>query len=674
MVYDALRHRYFAIGPTAFGLLSLWQPGQPANEFLAAARAQGLEVDEDELQELAHTLVSQQLAQVNGPQGVEQLKRQHERGRHGWATWLLHHYLFIRVPLWRPDHFLTRTLPWMAPCFDARLLWLVRALGGVGVMLALRQWEHFSATFLHFFSWEGLACYGLTLVLVKSAHELGHAYTARRLGCRVATIGVAFLVLVPVLYTDTTDAWRLRSARERLRIVTAGVRVELHLALLATFLWALLPEGPLRSAAFFVATTSWVTSLMVNLSPFMRFDGYFALCDVLRAGNLQPRAFAMARWQMREWLFGLDDPAPEPLPPLRRWLFIGYAYATWIYRLFIFVGIALLVYHYAFKLLGILLFAVEIGWFIVMPVQSELRAWWALRARLRLNFNLVTALAALAALVALLFVPWQPHLHLPAVLEAGGYRQVFPPERARIAALLVRQDQRVAEGELLVRLEDPTLEQALAQSRRRLELLSLRNERRAGSADELKTLQTLEQQIEEERTRLQALQRKRKLLEVRAPLAGVVSLPQPLEPGQWVEASARLMSVRGEQDARLVGFLAEADLQRVALGAEGTWMGNFGPHTPLRAALTRVDTAALATLPFAELASDHGGPIAARALSGGALRPESALYRVELTLQDDPGAPSQRIPGVLRLRGKPRSLAEEYFTAAAAALVRESSF
>src|SRR5690606_11708462 len=124
-------------------------------------------------------------------------------------------------------------------------------------------------------SLEGFLLYGLTLVLVKSAHELGHALVSQRLGCRVASMGVAFLVMFPVLYTDTTDAWKLQSRRDRLRIVTAGVRTELYLALIATFLWGVLPDGSLRSAAFFIATTSWVTSVLVNISPFMRFDGYY---------------------------------------------------------------------------------------------------------------------------------------------------------------------------------------------------------------------------------------------------------------------------------------------------------------------------------------------------------------------------------------------------------------
>ena len=43
---------------------------------------------------------------------------------------------------------------------------------------------------------------------------------------------------------------------------------------------------------------------------------------------------------------------------------IAFAWATWVYRLVLFLGIAVLVYVFFFKVLGLLLFAVEIAWFI----------------------------------------------------------------------------------------------------------------------------------------------------------------------------------------------------------------------------------------------------------------------------------------------------------------------
>ena len=98
----------------------------------------------------------------------------------------------------------------------------------------------------------------------------------------------------------------------------AGISVELALAGLATLAWGLLDDGPLRQAALYLATTGWVLSLALNASPFMRFDGYFLLSDALDFPNLHARAFALARWDLRERLFAFGEEPPEVFAPARQ--------------------------------------------------------------------------------------------------------------------------------------------------------------------------------------------------------------------------------------------------------------------------------------------------------------------------------------------------------------------
>lgn len=113
-------------------------------------------------------------------------------------------------------------------------------------------------------------------------------------------MGVAFLVMMPMFYTDTSGSWKLTLKRQRITIGVAGMLTELALAAWATLACSFLPDGMLRSAAFMLATTTWIMTLAVNLSPLMRFDGYFLLSDTLQVPNLQQRGFAMGRWQLRE--------------------------------------------------------------------------------------------------------------------------------------------------------------------------------------------------------------------------------------------------------------------------------------------------------------------------------------------------------------------------------------
>lgn len=81
----------------------------------------------------------------------------------------------------------------------------------------------------------------------------------------------------------------------------------------------------------------------------------------------------MAKWWLREVLFDLGEPPPEPMNPGRQRAMVGFAVAVWVYRLALFLGIAVLVYHFFIKAVGVLLFVVEIGWFVALPIWNEVK-------------------------------------------------------------------------------------------------------------------------------------------------------------------------------------------------------------------------------------------------------------------------------------------------------------
>ena len=674
LIHDVSRNRFFRLGLDAFRALGQWKAGLAATSFVQQCQAAGIDIDEEDLKGLLQFMMVNQLLQVRDHAAVQRLLEQSQRAKQHWFTWLLHHYLFIRIPLWRPDAFLEKTWPWVARLLRPGVVWTMRAMGALGVLMVLRQWDVFSSTFMHFLSWEGLALYGLTLALVKSAHELGHAYAAKKYGCKVGSIGVAFLLMMPVLYTDTTDAWRLRSHTDRLRIVVAGVVTELHLAMIATFAWSFLPDGPWRSVAFFMATTSWITSLLVNLSPFMRFDGYFALSDLWNAENLQPRAFALARWHMRELLFGLKESIPEILSPWRTRLFIAYAYGTWIYRLLLFVGIAVLVYHFAFKLLGILLFIVEVGWFILLPMKNEIHQWWLRRHAIQLNRQTALTLGALVLLLLTLLVPWRATVPVPGVLLAGDFRPIYAPERGRVLEILVQPGARVNSPTPLILLEQPDLEHAMGQTQRELALVEEKIQRQVGSSRDLQDALVLAQQKEELKTRLLNQQERRQRLTITAPINGIVSRQETLLTGQWVAENAPLMTLRSEQGLRVMALVSADDIHRIHEGAEATWISNL-PGSPVVALrLQRIDRTAVQHLVWPELASEYGGPVPTRKAAQQQLRPEGAWYQLELESTSEQVAPTMQQAGQVQIKAQPESVIGRYWRHAMAIWVRESGF
>jgi len=675
LLHDPPRNRFFRIGWAEFELLRRWEGQGPEGLLTRVNRDTPLRIERTHLEALLQFLSVNQLLAGSGERFLDRLEQRVAQGRIGIGQWLLHHYLFFRIPLARPDGFLERTLPLVGflftPAFFKALL-LLTLLGG---FLISRQWESFKATFLHFQSLEGLLYFGLALSFAKLFHELGHGYAAKRYGLRVPTMGVAFLVMWPVLYTENSDAWRLTERAPRLVIGAAGMMAELAIAALAALSWSFLPDGPLRSAAFLLASSTWILTLLVNLSPFMRFDGYYLLADLLGVENLQERAFALARWRLREFLFGLGRPPPERHPPRMYRILLVYAWSTWIYRFLLFLGIALLVYHFFFKLLGILLMLAEIGWFIARPIANELREWGRMRGELRWNGRSLRSLSLLILGGGLLFVPWQGQLHLPALLEHPQHARLFAPLPGRIAEVLVQEGDPVAAGALLLRLEGPDLDHQIAQAGRKLAELELALQVKSSAQQGLEQRPILVRQRAEAAANLQGLREQRERLLLRAPLAGRVMFLEPtLAPGRWINDKLLLAQIAEPGPVQVRAYVGEEALGRLPLGASG----RFYPETPelptLVVKLSGMDRTGTHWLDSPYLASLYGGPIPARQEANGRVVSEGSIYR--LILEAPAGAPEyDRIQrGQVRLTAAAESLAVSAWRRITAVLLRETGF
>ncbi|MBN3262206.1 HlyD family efflux transporter periplasmic adaptor subunit [Pectobacterium brasiliense] len=673
---DPLRGLYFRIGWAEMAMLSRWPMGNAAQIVTDVNQTSALMLDDSDVQYFNRFLQANSLTRVSGDEALAQFSRQVEQSRVSIWRKLLKNYLFFRIPLWHPDRFLGATLPWVEPFFSRTFLKLTLLVAVLGIFLAGRQWETFKHTFLHFFTLEGAALAGLTLCFTKILHEFGHAYTCKRFGARVATMGVAFLVMMPVLYTDTSGSWKLTRRRQRMAIGGAGMMTELVLAAWATLAWSFLPDGMLRSTAFMLATTTWIMTLAINLSPLMRFDGYFLLSDGLQMPNLQNRGFAIGRWQMREWLFGLGDAPPEHFP---RWLqrtLVGYAFAVWIYRFFLFTGIAILVYHMTFKLLGMLLFAIEIGYFVVMPVVNEVREWSKRRKDYRMNRNMTTTLIVSAVVLLLLMIPWQRGVYAPALLRAEQQSSLYMPVPAMIQRIDVKVGQPVQAGQTLFTLSSDALAHEQKQLERQIATLNWQSTFQVFNKEAAGDHQRVKQEHEAALQKLQVLQRQSEQLTVRAPIDGVVAdMTTPLETGEWLGQGEWLAVVTKPTGGLVEAFVSEKDWQRLRTGAKGTFYLQDVSRSSLPLTIVEIASTATRDLNAApELASTYGGDIATLSDAQRKLHPEQAVYRVLLSLPDDYRAQPQVLRGTVVMDGEAQSLLIRGWKVVSAVLIRELSF
>lgn len=659
VIFDRISNRYFEIGGELRDMLKLWSAGTVDQLRRRLRNELNRTVSDEDINDAIYFLISNALVRDIPGNDYKTMAAKMAAEKKSIFSTMMHSYLFFRIPLFRPDRFLQATWPYVAFLFSRSAVWLYVAFAIVGLYLVSRQWDQFAGTFQFMMSWQGAALYGASLVFVKSVHELGHAYMSVRYRLRVPTIGVAFMVLMPVLYTDTSGAWRLRSRGKRLMIDGAGIFAELALAAIATLLWAFLPDGSLRLCVFAVATTSWVTSLAVNLNPLMRFDGYYILSDTLGFQNLQSRGFEMARWRLRELLFGLGEPAPETLSVRLRRLIVLHAWATWIYRFFLFLGIAILVYAFFIKIVGILLFIVEILWFILLPIWREMKHWWKIRGKIMSSRRLAVTGSILAAFVVLAIIPWSTSISIPAVMTAQQEQSVFAPFPAQVAKVRFRDGDRVAKGDVLVELAAPQLELDLRLANERAALLKNRIGRIGSDDQDRASLIVLANEMSEVGEELKGLSRIKEQLTIRAPFDGVIADMDPeLHAGIWINKEAPLAIVQSSGKPRIKGYVTENNVFRFQAGARAKFIPDNPELEVIPLTVSDVAQASSEKLDEPYLALPYGGSIAIEEARREELRPMVATYAVAMLPAEDAAIqrPQKAVRGVSIVSGEPRSL------------------
>lgn len=668
VIQDSVLNRFYRIGWLEFECLVRWG-GASARQLCDQIRRQtSLRPEPDQVIGFRRFLENHQLVRPDAAM-LERLEAQSRSNPWLTARWWVHHYLFFRVPLLRPQrglNWLARHLDWL---FSRGAAWTVSLLGILGVVLVLQQWDQFRHAVVESISFAGLLSFACALIVAKTFHELGHALVATRLGLKVAHMGIAFVVLWPMLYTDTGESWKLRDARQRLAIASAGIVAELMLAGLATLGWVLAEPGFLRNALLYLATTSWVLSLALNASPFMRFDGYFILSDLLDFPNLHERSFAQARVALRRGLLGLDEPWPEPFSAgQRRWL-IAFAFATWLYRLVLFTVIAIAIYLFFFKALGVVLFAVEIAWFIALPVWREFSVWWSKRAQLSRSRRLwIPAWLGLALL--LLALPWRTEVHGAGVARSQQQLRVFAPYPARLQR--IEPNGPVRRGQVLVALDQPDITAQLLSSEAGLRGVEARLSGLIDDSAGLEQLAALRETLgmRQEQSRAARLEIQR--LELVAPFDGVWRDTDPAwQAGQWVETRESLGVIIDPAHWQVDAYVEPDEVHRLRAGSAVRFFAAGYPR-PIAGRVVEVASTRARQISHPMLASQFQGPLGT-AQDSDTLTPNPPLFHVLVQL-DGPPPGGREIRGDVHIEGERRSPLLHALARLAAVLRREGGF
>ena len=367
--------------------------------------------------------------------------------------------LVLRMKLFDPTRLLDRLAPLATLLGRPSLFALWVAAVGLAGLVAAVNFPQLKADSLRLLATP--SSYALAWIcypVAKFLHEVGHGMAVRRFGGAVHDMGISLLFLTPAPYVDASAANGFASARQRAVVSAAGIMVELALAALAVFAWAVLSPGLVRDTALVVLLICSVSTLLFNANPLLRLDGYHLLCDALQLPNLALRSQA---WWSAQWrrLIGSESALPRGALASgeRKWLAF-YAPASLLYRLGLLLALVLWIGHQSW-LLGWLAGLALLGWLAKVALAALMRSGPGFgparrgppcRRRPR-------SLVAAAAGAALFVVP------APSSVVARGV--VWPPERAQlrpqsggfVEAGMVRDGAAVAAGEVVLTLSDPVL-------------------------------------------------------------------------------------------------------------------------------------------------------------------------------------------------------------------------
>jgi putative peptide zinc metalloprotease protein len=673
-IHDAVRNAFFEIGWLEFALLERWSVAGDAESLVARVGAETtLKVNADDVKDLISFLAQNQLLAAGSTTAAEALSRRRDASKQSWHQQLLHGYLFFRIPVVRPDAFLAKTVGLTDIFFTRGFVLLVLVLLGLDLYLLSREWYSFTEAMGRMLTPAAFLYYAVAVTFSKIIHELAHAYAARRYGVRVPTLGVAFLVLWPFLYTDTGETWKLGDRRKQLVIACAGMGAELVLAVFSTLLWALSPEGAAKNVFFVLASTTWIMTLAVNLSPFMRFDGYFVFSDLIDFPNLHERSGALAKNWLRRTFFRMQEPQPEPtLTPRQRGGLIVFAYITWAYRLTIFLGIAVLVYHMFFKLLGLFLMVLELVWFIAKPVYAELAYLWKQRKEVRIAWR-PAAIFVAVMLAFMWIVPISNTVTAPAILRAQQEHAVYAPFPARIVAVRVADRDEVGADAELVSLEAVDLDVRLKKAEIAIASAQVELARMPASVRLQENYKVMQERLAQALVEKQAVLEEYTRQHLRSPQGGRVrDLAPDLVAGRWVGPRQLLMRVVSDSDLLIEAYVGERQVAAIEPGQ----IVRFYPKLPDRPTLTgevvSVDKSPQKELSRPLLASIYGGDVSVKQGARGALVAQDAVFRVLVRPSGDVAAANAVVHGSVRIDTGFRFVVENFVYRILSVLIRES--
>jgi putative peptide zinc metalloprotease protein len=521
--------------------------------------------------------------------------------------------LFLPVTSWDPDKLLNRLHPYVSWMFTRGFVIFSFLLFVAAAAIIGADFHRISLDTVAFYSFANKTSYDLwtfwlVLFVIGGVHEFGHGMACKHFGGEVHHMGFLLIYFTPAFYTDTTDQYLFPSVAQREWVIFAGIWVELVACALATLAWHVLPPGTLSSdLAYKVILLSALTGIFFNLNPLLKFDGYYALAQWLRMDNLREDAFAYSRAWLQRYVLRQAVELPAASRRQRR-VYALYAPAAFAYSMLVLVIVTLFMNNVFVNHFGAwgYLFTLGIVWLLVRKRLEHIlpalrRSVPQVREQL-MEWNMTrTQKAAFAAVAGLLVLaPLPTTVSSGFTLEPIRRVEVRPPAPGVVHQVFVKTGERVAAGQALALLVNPSLEQNRINDQARLAAAD-RMLLAAESAGDQTRIGQAQQQRGQIQVDLASVQSKLSGLTLRSAVGGIVTTPQvDQQVGLFLHEGDTFAVVADQTALKAQLLVIDRDLQFVRPGAEVKLKVRAYPFRTFAGRVARIMPAAAAQRPIDE--------------------------------------------------------------------------
>jgi len=613
---------------------------------------------QEEVIRLLSQLSQANLIVSNLPADSTALFQRFRRNREREQRNRLINFISLKFSLFNPDPFLSLMLPFFKPVLNRYGFMVWAALLIPALAVAATHWDEIFIQGQGLLAPENIFWLYVCGIFVKLWHEFGHGILCRSFGGEVRTCGLMLLVMTPMPFVDVTSSWSFRHRWQRIIVASGGIIFELFLAALAVFVWSHTGRGLANSLAFNVMILSSVTTLAFNANPLLRFDGYYIFSDLLEIPNLGNRSILELRFLLERYLFGcIHSTSPAQSWGEAAWL-TGYGIASGLYRIFL-IGVILLVLAQHFFAIGLLLSAICLVLWIILPIGRFCRYLWTEPSLERQRWSSIRRVAAVVGciLAFLVLIPFPHHFKAEGIVQARQSSRIYAAYSGEVDRVLVPSGTAVKAGTPLLVMRNPDLDLEINSAQ--LEVRQAQTKQEVADTEAIVTTRAAQGETQSARDTLHALQEKQRMLTLTAPHDGIWICPQDRElPGGWIDRGIEVGELIDPTQFNFTAIIPQQYADTIFAEVTGAEVRLRGQANHVIHGLQEtVIPGKQELLPSAALGWKGGGPVEVAQDDTEGLHAATPFFEVQILLPIQTNAViSQRATGVARFDLAPEPL------------------